>query len=82
VIEQLEIRGRPAYWLSGGNHILRFVDADGNARQLVANPVQFDETPPTLARAPQFAEHTDEILRELGKSEDEIVQLKIEGGCT
>ena len=57
-------------------------DADGTARQLVANPVQFDETPPDLQRAPQFAEHTDEILRELGKDEDEILQLKIDGACT
>ena len=32
--------------------------------------------------APQFAEHTDEILRELGKDEDEIIQLKIDGACT
>ena len=46
-------------------------DADGIERELVANPVQFDETPARSKRAPQFAEHTDEVLRELGKSEDE-----------
>ena len=33
-------------------------------------------------RAPQFAEHTDDILRELGRSEDEIIQLKIDGAVT
>ena len=38
--------------------------------------------PPSCTRAPQFAEHTDEILRELGKSEDEIIQLKIDGAVT
>src|SRR6185369_4261312 len=48
--------------------IARLVDADGVERELVASPVQFDETPVTLARAPQFAEHTDDILRELGRS--------------
>ena len=53
-----------------------------NERKLVASPVQFDETPPTITRAPQFAEHTDDILREIGKSEDEILQLKIDGACT
>ncbi|TDB92911.1 CoA transferase [Actinomadura sp. 7K534] len=57
-------------------------DADGVPRELVANPVQFDETPVELRRAPQFAEHTDEVLRELGWSEDELIQLKIDGAVT
>jgi crotonobetainyl-CoA:carnitine CoA-transferase CaiB-like acyl-CoA transferase len=48
----------------------------------VASPVQFDETSPTLTRAPQFAEHTDDLLRELGRTEDEIIQLKIDGAAT
>ena len=63
-------------------YLLPVTDLEGNERKLVASPVQFDETPPTISRAPQFAEHTDEILRELGRSEDEIIQLKIEGACT
>jgi crotonobetainyl-CoA:carnitine CoA-transferase CaiB-like acyl-CoA transferase len=58
------------------------VDADGIDRKLVANPVQFDERPPTVNRAPLFAEHTDDILRELGRSEAEISQLKADGACT
>jgi len=62
--------------------LLPVIDADGNAQTLVANPVQFDETPPELTRGPGFAEHTDEILRELGKDEEEILQLKIDGACT
>ena len=32
--------------------------------------------PPPTRRAPLFAEHTDDILRELGRSDDEIIQLK------
>jgi crotonobetainyl-CoA:carnitine CoA-transferase CaiB-like acyl-CoA transferase len=44
--------------------------------------VQFDETPACLTRAPQFAEHTDDILRELGKSDDELIDLKIAGAVT
>ena len=65
------------------NGVLRpVVDADGTERTLVANPVQFDETPPSVTRGPTFAEHTDEILRELGRTEDEILHLKIDGACT
>jgi crotonobetainyl-CoA:carnitine CoA-transferase CaiB-like acyl-CoA transferase len=44
--------------------------------------VQFDETPASLTRAPQFAEHTDEILRGLGKTDDELIGLKITGAVT
>jgi crotonobetainyl-CoA:carnitine CoA-transferase CaiB-like acyl-CoA transferase len=63
-------------------YLLPVTDLEGNERTLVASPVQFDDTPPTISRAPQFAEHTDEILREIGRSEDEIIQLKIDGACT
>ena len=44
----------------------------------MTNPVQFDETPATLRRAPQFSEHGEEILRELGRTDDEIIQLKLD----
>jgi crotonobetainyl-CoA:carnitine CoA-transferase CaiB-like acyl-CoA transferase len=44
--------------------------------------VQFDETPATLTRAPQFAEHTDEVLRDLGLSDDELISLKVQGAVT
>jgi crotonobetainyl-CoA:carnitine CoA-transferase CaiB-like acyl-CoA transferase len=63
-------------------YVLTVPDADGKERRLIANPVQFDEQPPPPKRAPLFAEHTDDILRELGRSEDEIMQLKIDGACT
>jgi crotonobetainyl-CoA:carnitine CoA-transferase CaiB-like acyl-CoA transferase len=63
-------------------YIVPVVDAGGNQRELVASPVQFDERPPSLTRAPQFAEHTDDLLRELGRTEDEIIKLKIDGAVT
>jgi crotonobetainyl-CoA:carnitine CoA-transferase CaiB-like acyl-CoA transferase len=62
--------------------IAEVLDCEGNARELVANPVQFDEKPVQLTRAPQFAEHTDDILRALGKSDDELIDLKISGAVT
>jgi crotonobetainyl-CoA:carnitine CoA-transferase CaiB-like acyl-CoA transferase len=40
--------------------------------------VQFDETPSTVERAPLFAEHTDEILAELGRADD-IARLRDSG---
>ena len=68
--------------LRANGMIAEVVDVDGARRELVANPVQFDQTPASLTRAPQFAEHTDEILRELGKSDDELISLKIAGAAT
>jgi crotonobetainyl-CoA:carnitine CoA-transferase CaiB-like acyl-CoA transferase len=68
--------------LRANGMIAEVVDIDGTRRELVANPVQFDETPASLTRAPQFAEHTDEILRGLGKTDDELISLKIAGAVT
>lgn len=68
--------------LRANGYISTYEDAEGVARELLANPVQFDETAAVLSRAPLFAEHTDEILRELGHSDDAILQLKIDGAVT
>ena len=68
--------------LRANGMIAEVLDIDGTARELVANPVQFDEKPVQLTRAPQFAEHTDDILRALGKSDDELIDLKISGAVT
>jgi crotonobetainyl-CoA:carnitine CoA-transferase CaiB-like acyl-CoA transferase len=57
-------------------------DAHGNKQRLVANPVKFDESASHLSRAPLFAEHTDEVLRELGIEDHELIELKIEGAIT
>jgi crotonobetainyl-CoA:carnitine CoA-transferase CaiB-like acyl-CoA transferase len=68
--------------LRANGYIAPLKDADGKDRELVLNPVQFDETAPTITRAPLFAEHTDEILGELGRDMEEILQLKIDGVVT
>jgi crotonobetainyl-CoA:carnitine CoA-transferase CaiB-like acyl-CoA transferase len=68
--------------LEANGCLLPIVDADGIPRRVVANPVQFDERPPSVTRGPQFAEHTDDILRELGKDDDQILKLKLDGACT
>ncbi|WP_236794682.1 CaiB/BaiF CoA-transferase family protein [Amycolatopsis sp. GM8] len=61
------------------NGYIAEVDYEGRAHRLVAGPVQFDEHTPAITRAPQTGEHTDEVLAELGKSMDEIIELKING---
>jgi crotonobetainyl-CoA:carnitine CoA-transferase CaiB-like acyl-CoA transferase len=76
----LEVGNDPQ--LRANGYIRPVTDADGNARELVANPVQFDNQPPELSRAPQFAEHTDELLAELGIDEDRMLELKIAGAVT
>nr|PZN61306.1 MAG: CoA transferase [Sphaerobacter thermophilus] len=48
--------------------------------RLLGVPVKFSETPAGLHRVPPlFAEHTDEILREIGISDDEIERLREAG---
>ena len=68
--------------LRANGYIADVVDADGKDRRLVGNPIQFDAAPATLRRAPQFAEHTDEILRELGRTDAELIELKLLGAIT
>jgi crotonobetainyl-CoA:carnitine CoA-transferase CaiB-like acyl-CoA transferase len=49
---------------------------DGSTFHLVANPVQFDEAAPSLTRAPEHGEHTEEVLLEAGHSWDDLIDWK------
>jgi crotonobetainyl-CoA:carnitine CoA-transferase CaiB-like acyl-CoA transferase len=53
--------------------------AAGAPFRLVAAPVQYDEQPAVPGRAPEFNEHGDDILRDLGIDWDTIVDLKVRG---
>lgn len=53
---------------------------DGRSYQLPAVPVQFDEQPPALRRAPEHGEHTEQVLLELGYTWEDIAALKDAGG--
>ena len=58
-------------------YLPRVTDANNNEFALAASPVQFDETPLDLTCAPGHGEHTDALLGELGYSEDQIIEFKI-----
>ena len=60
------------------------LDEDGNelGYEIVAGPVQFDERPTVMRRAPEFAEHTEILLMERGIDWDRIAALKESGAIT
>jgi crotonobetainyl-CoA:carnitine CoA-transferase CaiB-like acyl-CoA transferase len=51
-------------------------DDQGERYPMVAAPVQFNETPPDPARAPEHGQHTEEILLELDVDWDDIARAK------
>ncbi|UCE84938.1 MAG: CoA transferase [Deltaproteobacteria bacterium] len=57
-------------------HIVDVEAGDGSTFKLVASPVQFDDRPPQLRRGPEHAQHTEEVLLELGLDWDRIASLK------
>ena len=57
-------------------YVVTNVDDDGEKYRIVAAPVQFNETPPAPARAPEHGQHTEEILLELDVDWDDIAKAK------
>src|SRR5262245_3060582 len=55
---------------------------DGTTFQLIANPAQFDETPPRLRPAPELGQHTEEILLATGYTWEQLAALKAAGAIS
>lgn len=53
--------------------------ATGVPFRLVAAPIQFGGAPAAPGRAPEFNEHGDAILADLGLDWDAVVELKVRG---
>jgi len=52
---------------------------DGTTFTLVASPVEFDESVPALAPAPELGQHTEEVLLELGLSWEDVAGCREAG---
>ena len=62
------------------NGYLQSVDyGDGREITLAAAPLQFDKGIHPLRRAPEFGEHTEEVLLEMGKTWEDIAALQERG---
>jgi crotonobetainyl-CoA:carnitine CoA-transferase CaiB-like acyl-CoA transferase len=75
--DPLELHDDPQAQENG--YLAEVPTGDGRSFTLVANPVQFDEAPATLTRAPEHGQHTEDILLELGLEWEAIIRLKESG---
>lgn len=65
--------------VQANGYIAQVEAPNGEHFPLVTNPVQFDERPNELVRAPELGEHTDDVLRAAGYDDEQIIELKISG---
>ena len=62
------------------NGYVRHITLDnGTSFRIVPSPLQFDEQPPDLTRAPLHGEHTDEVLQSVGYDMDQLIEMKVKG---
>lgn len=52
---------------------------DGRRLTMVSTPVQFDRRPSPIRPAPELGADSDDVMHELGLTDDEIVDLRVRG---
>ena len=77
VQDTLEAAADPQSVANG--YIVDCATAEGVPFKLAGAPVQFDGEPPQPKRAPEFNEHGDAILTDLGLDMEAILDLKVRG---
>jgi crotonobetainyl-CoA:carnitine CoA-transferase CaiB-like acyl-CoA transferase len=62
------------------DYVIEFDHPAAGQVKLAGYPIRFSDTPAKIAReAPEFGQHTEEVLQELGLSWEEIASLRDEG---
>ena len=67
---------------AAANGYLPEVERDGTRFTLVASPVRFDDTSPSLRPAPDLGQHTEEVLLALGLTWEELAACKEAGAIS
>jgi crotonobetainyl-CoA:carnitine CoA-transferase CaiB-like acyl-CoA transferase len=70
----LEVLADPQ--VQANEYVSKLIADDGLPFSLVTPPVQIDEPTRVVRRAPEFAQHTEEVLLEIGVTWEEISRLK------
>jgi crotonobetainyl-CoA:carnitine CoA-transferase CaiB-like acyl-CoA transferase len=65
--------------VEANGYLMTVADDAGNEFRTVSAPVQFDEDPASPARCPEYGQHTEAILLELGMDWDDIIAAKDAG---
>jgi crotonobetainyl-CoA:carnitine CoA-transferase CaiB-like acyl-CoA transferase len=68
--------------VADNGYLQHLTTEEGVPFTLVSAPVQFDGEPAASERAPEFNEHGDAILAEIGLDWDTVVDLKVQGVVT
>jgi formyl-CoA transferase len=77
ILSMKEIAEDP--WLRKSGTVVE-VDHPTRGKHLtVGNPIKLSDSPTEVTRAPLLGEHTEDILRELGYTEDDTDALRAEG---
>lgn len=78
VMDYLEIAEDPQAWAN--DYLVSVPDGEGGEVPMVGMPVHLSKTPPRITRlAPEFGQHTEEVLLEAGYSWEDIEHLRQRG---